>query len=55
MKLSDRYLKIVEWSEEDRCYVGSCPGLMMGGDHGDNEAKLPVKIIPGTEVLNRNR
>lgn len=40
MKLSDKYLKIVEWSEADQCYVGHCPGLMMGGVHGDNEAKV---------------
>ena len=26
MKERDRYLKIVEWSEEDKCYVGSAPG-----------------------------
>lgn len=40
MKPSDNYLKIVEWSEEDQCYVGSCPGLMRGGVHGDDEAKV---------------
>ncbi|MDP6490559.1 MAG: toxin-antitoxin system HicB family antitoxin [Kiritimatiellia bacterium] len=40
MKQSDRYLKIVEWSKEDQCYVGTCPGLMLGGIHGDNEAKV---------------
>lgn len=40
MKNSDRYLKIVEWSEEDRCYVGTCPGLIYGGVHGDDEAKV---------------
>lgn len=40
MKKSDRYLKIVEWSEEDGCYVGSCPGLIYGGVHGDNEAEV---------------
>jgi predicted HicB family RNase H-like nuclease len=40
MKESDRYLKIVEWSEEDGCYVGTCPGLMFGGVHGDNEAEV---------------
>ena len=40
MRKSDRYLKIVEWSEEDRCYVGTCPGLMLGGVHGANEAKV---------------
>jgi predicted RNase H-like HicB family nuclease len=40
MKDSDRYAKIVEWSEEDQCYVGSCPGLMFGGCHGDNEVSV---------------
>lgn len=40
MKLSDRYLKIVEWPEEDKRYVGTCPGLMFGGIHGDDEAKV---------------
>jgi predicted RNase H-like HicB family nuclease len=37
MKDSARYVKIVEWSEEDQCYVGSSPGLIYGGCHGDNE------------------
>jgi len=40
MKLSDQYLKIVEWSEEDQCYVGHCPNLMLGGVHGSDEAKV---------------
>ncbi len=31
-------MKLVEWSEEDQCHVGSCPGLMPGGVHGDDEA-----------------
>ena len=37
MKDSARYAKIVEWSEEDHCYVGSAPGLIYGGTHGDEE------------------
>jgi predicted RNase H-like HicB family nuclease len=37
MKLSTRYVKIVEWSDEDQCFVGSCPGLFYGGCHGDDE------------------
>ena len=37
MKDSARYAKIVEWSEEDQCYVGSAPGLMYGGCHGPDE------------------
>jgi predicted RNase H-like HicB family nuclease len=40
MKLSDRYLKIVEWSVEDGCYVGRCPGLMLGGVHGLDELEV---------------
>jgi predicted RNase H-like HicB family nuclease len=37
MKDSARYVKIVEWSDEDQCYVGSAPGLLYGGCHGDDE------------------
>jgi predicted HicB family RNase H-like nuclease len=40
MKPADKYLKIVEWSEEDSCYIGTCPGLINGGIHGENEAKV---------------
>ena len=40
MKAIDRYLKVVEWSEEDGCYVGSCPGVIYGGVHGDDEVKV---------------
>lgn len=49
MKPSDRYLKIVEWSDEDRCYVGSCPGLMLGGIHGDDEAKVYAELCQTVE------
>jgi predicted RNase H-like HicB family nuclease len=44
MKESDRYLKIVEWSEEDGCYVGSSPGLFYGGCHGDNEQEVFAEL-----------
>lgn len=40
MKESARYAKIVEWSEEDHCYVGSAPGLLYGGCHGDQEQEV---------------
>lgn len=40
MKPGDEYLKIVQWSEEDGCYVGTCPGLLRGGVHGDNETTV---------------
>jgi len=34
---SDKYLKIVEWSDEDNCYIGSVPGFLGPCCHGDNE------------------
>lgn len=37
MKDSAKYVKLVEWSEEDQCYVGSAPGLISGGCHGADE------------------
>ena len=37
MKDSARYVKLVEWSDEDQCYVGSAPGLIYGGCHGPDE------------------
>jgi predicted RNase H-like HicB family nuclease len=40
MKPSDRYLKIVCWSESDGCYIGTCPGVMYGGVHGDDEVSV---------------
>ncbi len=40
MRDSARYAKIVEWSEEDQCYVGSAPGLIYGGCHGPDEKSV---------------
>jgi len=40
VKEGDRYLKIVEWSDEDQLYIGTCPELFGGGCHGDDEAKV---------------
>jgi len=36
MKDSARYVKTVEWSEEDQCFVG----LILGGYHGDDERQI---------------
>ena len=40
MKEGARYVKIVEWSDEDACFVGSCPGLVYGGCHGADEVAV---------------
>jgi predicted RNase H-like HicB family nuclease len=44
MKDSAKYVKIVEWSEEDQCYVGSAPGLIYGGCHGQNEQAVFAEL-----------
>jgi predicted RNase H-like HicB family nuclease len=44
MKESALYAKIVEWSEEDGCYVGSSPGLFYGGCHGDDEQQVFAEL-----------
>lgn len=56
MKDSARYIKIVEWSDEDQCYVGSSPGLLLGGCHGDDEKKVfdeLCRIVEETIALYR--
>ena len=40
MKESAKYAKIVEWPDKDRCFFGSCPGLIYGGCHGDDEKSV---------------
>ena len=40
MKPGDEYLKVVQWSAEDGCYIGTCPGLLRGGIHGDDETAV---------------
>lgn len=44
MKESARYVKIVEWSEADQCFVGSCPGLFFGGCHGEDEKEVFAEL-----------
>jgi predicted RNase H-like HicB family nuclease len=44
MKDSARYAKIVEWSNEDQCYVGSSPGLLLGGCHGPDEKAVFAEL-----------
>lgn len=44
MKDSARYVKIVEWSDEDNCYVGQCPGIIGPCCHGDDEAQVYAEL-----------
>ena len=44
MNASDRYIKIVEWSDEDQCFIGQCPGFIGPCCHGDDEAKVYAEL-----------
>ncbi len=58
MKLCDKYIKIVEWSDEDNCYIGTCPELFYGGCHGDDPkavfAELCEIIEEVAEIYEKN-
>lgn len=58
MTKGDRYVKIVEWSERDGCFVGSCPELFYGGCHGDDPREVFAElceIVRETVHLYRRR
>ncbi len=40
-KIASKYVKFVEWSDEDKVYIGRCPELFGGGVHGSE----PVKVF----------
>ena len=40
MPESAKYIKIVEWSDEDECFIGYCPGIIGPCCHGDNEIEV---------------
>ena len=40
MSNSAKYIKIVEWSDEDECFIGYCPGIIGPCCHGDNEVEV---------------
>ncbi len=44
MKASAHYIKLVQWSDEDGCYVGQCPGIIGPCCHGDDETLVYSKL-----------
>ena len=40
MKESSRYIKLVEWSDEDQSFVGQCPGIIGPCCHGIDETEV---------------
>lgn len=43
-KEADLYKKMVYWSDEDNCFIGMCPELMLGGVHGDDALKVFIEL-----------
>jgi len=44
MKESAKYLKIVEWSDEDQCFIGQCPGVIGPCCHGADEVEVYIEL-----------
>lgn len=53
MRDSARYAKIVEWSEEDQCFVGSAPGLLYGEDEAQVFRELCEIVEEVVELYRR--
>ena len=57
VKDSARYVKLIEWSDEDWCFVGQCPGIIGPCCHGDDEsavyAELCQIVDEWVETMNR--
>jgi predicted HicB family RNase H-like nuclease len=53
-----RYLKVVEWSDEDNCYIGSAPPIIGQSCHGTTEAavlkQLNTIVEEWVEILLRD-
>lgn len=44
MSKGDRYVKLVEWSDDDHCFIGSCPELFYGGCHGSDKRRVFAEL-----------
>lgn len=44
MNENARYIKFVEWSHADQCFVGQCPGNIGPCCRGDDEAKVDSEL-----------
>jgi len=51
MTRGDRYVKIVEWSETDGRFIGSCPELFYGGCHGTDAKSVFAELCEIVEEM----
>jgi predicted RNase H-like HicB family nuclease len=49
MSGAERYIKIVEWSDEDGAFVGHCPGIIGPCCHGTDEVDVYRQLC---EIVN---
>jgi predicted RNase H-like HicB family nuclease len=49
VKDSALYIKLVEWSDEDQCFIGQCPGIIGPCCHGDDEAQVYAELCQVVE------
>ena len=47
--LARRYLKLVEWSDQEGCFVGSAPPIIGPCCHGKTEAEVMARLRPIVE------
>ncbi len=43
-KKHPHYPRVIEWSEEDSCFVGTSPGLLLGGVHGNDPLQVASQL-----------
>ena len=48
-QIKERAGKYVEWSDEDRCFIGRCPEVFTGAVHGSDEAKVYQELCETVE------
>jgi hypothetical protein len=44
VKDSARYVKLIEWSDKDGCFVGQGPGIIGPCCHGDDEISVYAEL-----------
>ena len=45
------YALLVEWSDEDKCYIGRCPELFGGGVHGQDRRKVYAELCDAVDEV----
>lgn len=44
-ELSRKYPRTVRWSDKDDCFLGTCPSLFFGGNHGLDESAVYIELV----------